>query len=316
MANTQQPVQAAQPSGGSDDRRSKQSKSSAAALAAAAMLKVMCFKEMADAQRENDSEKMSRAMMMCAQADAMAQNGKENEEGAKKSGSGAMAAVASPQFEKPDLDTSVKPDEFDSTLFQEANSKTNSATSSDSTGLADGSTEAGNGSIQPADTFSEDKNFNFGASSASKNTSPSIDSGRLTLREEPVNALLNGGMLPDSPGRSPASLSGFLGSADFLKNSSPPSNGADSLTPDKRKNDSETNSGANPSGGFDEMLAKYMGAGNNTSISSASLSGGVIDIAYGLKVSGQRPKTIFEFASEQFRQKRPSELPSRSRNLK
>lgn len=303
-ANTQQ-APAQQPAGGSDDRRSKQSKSSAAALAASAMLKVMCLKEMADAQRENDSEKMSRAMMMCAQADAMAQNGKENEEGSKKSGSGPVAA--SPQFEKPNLNTEVKPDEFDSSLLgsQERILALTPSVSPDLSGTVK------NSEILPTEekgTFSEDKSFSSGASSADNKGTPLSDSGKLTLNESPVTAFPMGGFLPDNNTRSPASLPSNFESTGFMKPDSVPTE-----TTDSQKEKGGSNGEAPAASGFDQMLAKYMGAGANNSISSASLSGGIVDIAYGLKVSGERPKTIFEFASEQYQQKRPGEPHSRAR---
>lgn len=298
--------------GGSDDRRSKQKKSAAAALAASASLKVMCLKQMSDAMAEEDKdkrdEKMNMAMMMCAQADAMAQNGKENEEGSKKTGSGAIAATPSPTFETPNLETQPNSDEFNTDLLRSASSRQSSGvpTGSSSTTPENSRENTTDKPISAKDSFTEDKTFGFGIPLKNKENSNSEDNGRIALNEPALGAFplngLNAGSLSNN--RNPTSISnapvlGTLPSKDLDSN-------------DKEGKD-KSQPGATSNGSFDEMLAKYMGGGGATNpFAAASLSGEIIDIAYGLKISGQRPKTIFEFASEQYQKAKPTKkIPQR-----
>ncbi len=63
-------------------------------------------------------------------------------------------------------------------------------------------------------------------------------------------------------------------------------------------------------------MSRYMGGMGGNGF-SGGVSGGTIDLAYGLQNPGSKPKTIFEFASDQYKhvsQKRsikskPSEAP-------
>jgi len=286
---------------GSDDRRSKQKKSAAAALAASAALKVMCLKQMAEAAEENNTEKMNMAMMMCAQADAMAQNGNENEEGSNKLGSGSIAQTPSPTFEKPNLETQPKPDEFDTELLRSASSRQSSGTlPGGSPATQETSPENTNDKSSSAkDSFTEDKTFGFGTPLKNKEDSNSEDNGRIALNEpalgaSPLNSLNAGS---SSNNRNSASLS----NAPALGRSS--SKDQDS---NEKGDKTKSEAGTTSNGGFDEMLAKYMGGGASNPFAAASLSGEIIDIAYGLKISGQRPKTIFEFASEQYQKAKPT----------
>lgn len=294
--------------GGSDDRRSKQSSSSAAAMAGAAMLKVMCLKQMADAQRENDSEKMNMAMMMCAQADALAQNGKENEEGAKKAGSGAPLSVSSPSFEKPEFNaksavTNDDPDlgKLPPTSIPNGVGKTQT----DSISMDLDFKPETNPEPELGQVFSEDKEFTWGKPIEAKQQSQDTKETSLNLQENSLAPMPLGTASTGSMQRALASI------APFKKTSVPSDSNASEKSKESKENPIETSNK-----GFDDMLAKYVGSGVAANpfgggMDSAVASGEMVDIAYGLKVPGQKTKNIFEFASEQYLRAQVTKKPSR-----
>lgn len=283
------------------DRGGSQNGASAMAMAAAAMQQVMCLKMMADAQAEGNSEKMTMAMMMCAQAAATAANAAQNKEGAKKVTQNSQTPNA-PSFEKPNIDTQPKADNFNSALDStkdQASSKP-SDKKQDSTVTFPRSEEKESGTV-----FQEEKKFGStgtalnpgdlkpGPSSTISLKEPAMDQPRSTLMGSlnPFGSP-NNSANPNLPSNSSSTQSNELSDSKSGKKSL--SKSADSSA-----------SGA-PGGNMDDLMARYLNGANNLgSLNSGGLGGGFIDLALGLQIPGQRPKTIFEFASEQYQNSRP-----------
>ncbi|NBX82320.1 hypothetical protein EBQ90_04425 [bacterium] len=283
-----------------DDRGTSQNGASAMAMAAAAMQQVMCMKMMADAVAENNSEKMTMASMMCAQAAATAANAAQNKEGAKKVTLNNQMPSA-PSFEKPNLETQPKADDFSSVLDGLASKETPKTEPQKEDAQV---TFAKNEDPKEGSVFQEDKKFD---SSGSPLIIPDVKPG--------PSSTIN---LKDSPNDSRAGLLGGSNTFSSLNNSNglTPSNKqmmnqvTESVDAKRNKKGTSKNgeSGAGAEGGnMEDLMARYMNGGAGFGgISSAGLSGGIIDLAFGLQVTGQRPKTIFEFASEQYQQARSS----------
>lgn len=275
-----------------DDRGGSQNGASAMAMAAAAMQQVMCLKMMADAQAEGNSEKMAMAMMMCAQAAATAANAAQNKEGAKKVTLNNQNPSA-PSFEKSNLDTQPKADNFN---FDLASSK--EKTSQNSNDKKDTSevkipnaeeSKAGN-------VFQEDKQFASSGSPINADDLKPSPSSTINLKESPpqsMGASLMGGLGNLNNGGNSQSI---LGSSNLQLGT------ADTKT-GKKSGAKGPETGSAEGGTQEDLMARYMnGAAGFGMMNAGGFGGGVIDLAFGLQTPGQRPKTIFEFASEQYHQ--------------
>jgi hypothetical protein len=285
------------------------------ALAAAAMQQVMCMKMMADAVAENDSEKMTMAQMMCAQAAATAANAAQNKDGAKKVTLNNQMPSA-PSFEKPNLDTQPKSDNFVSGL-DGLNPKESSKT--DPKKEDSSVTFANNDEPKTGSVFQEEKKF---ASSNSPLVTQDIKPGpssTINLKDSPSDLKL--GLLSGS--NTFSTLTNPNGIP--ITNNPNATQTKELFDPKGNKKPDKSGAGSGTEGGnMEDLMARYMNGGAGFGgINSAGVGGGMIDLAFGLQVPGHRPKTIFEFASEQYQQaknsgkalgKRPlvkNKLPSR-----
>lgn len=288
------PAMAAAPAQNAD-RKEKGNGASAMALAASAMQQVMCMKMMADAARENDSEKMAMASMMCAQAAANAANAAQNKEGASKSTSPPQMA-AMPTFEKSKIETEPKPDSFQLDAPEIENKAATNGTTSNSPSIAGAIPNVENGSV-----FNEDKNFKSNLNSLSlENTKPpgtsniAVTEGAGSGSGLPSN---NFGSMGTSGAN--ATASNGLGAQ---------STGSEDLKSDKNKKSAgKTNSGdssgfssGGDTSGLDDMMARMMGGNSSAGMFSAGAGGGLIDLAYGLQTPGKKMRNIFEFASDEY----------------
>jgi len=284
-----------------DDRAGQQNGASAMALAASAMQQVMAMKMMADAVASGDSEKMAMASMLMAQAAANAANAAQNKDGAKKVTPNSQMPSA-PSFEKPNLDTQPKPDNFN-LAFDTQNTKDSSKN----------------------ETKKEDAplTFNSNEESAGEKNSPaekkpsSTDGAALAIpdiKPGPSNTIelknpsndLRPGLLA---GATSFSSLGNSGSLSNLPNQSvsKSNEASDSNETKKGASKNPVSAAGAEAGTMEDLMARYMNAGAGFGgFSGASAGGGTIDLAFGLQLPGQRPKTIFEFASEQYQQARTS----------
>jgi hypothetical protein len=280
-----------------DDRGTSQNGASAMAMAAAAMQQVMCMKMMADAVAENNSEKMTMASMMCAQAAATAANAAQNKEGAKKVTLNNQMPSA-PSFEKPNLETQPKADDFSSGL-DGLNAK--ESTKKDSKKEDSPVNFATNEDSKAGTVFQKDKKFSSSGSSLNIQDIKPGPSSTINLKDSPNDA--KAGLLAGSNTFSSLSNpNGLPGSnnANVTQTKETPE------TKGNKKGPKGGDSGTGAEGGnMEDLMARYMNGGAGFGgISSAGVGGGMIDLAFGLQVPGQRPKTIFEFASEQYQQAR------------
>ena len=290
------PAQSSNPAPSQDDRKKGASKASAMALAQAAMAQVMCLKMMADAQKENDSEKMAMAAAMCAQAAALAANGKENEEGAKKSSSNSQMGPV-PSFDKAKIETDPKPDVALDLPDSEV-SKPSTIQLAQSPALSQPNQKPENeGSV-----FSEEKNFKNSPMGSPLSDMKDIDSSRIALSNNSNSAGFGNGTM----GFGSSGTGGSLGSSSAL---SPFSLGAskegtnleDAKLNSKKPSKTVSGNGAEAgSGGFDDMMARYMGSSGGFGGFAGGANGGVLDLVYGLQKSGKPTLNIFEFASQEY----------------
>jgi len=277
------------------DRKSGASKASAMALAQAAMAQVMCLKMMADAQKEGDSDKMAMAAAMCAQAAALAANGKENEEGAKKSSSPPpMGAV--PTFEKAKIDTDPKSDSSPSVTSSEISKPSTIQLSQTPTPSLETEKPENTGNI-----FQEDKSFQNKSMSSPLPETKEVDSSRIALKNGSDNTQGFGNSLGGFGG-SESSSGSLNGIYPFSQASSQRNLASEDSKSNSKKPTRPTSSGGAESGsGFDDLMSRYMGGMSSGSGISGGASGGTIDLAYGLQKPGFKPRTIFEFASDQYK---------------
>lgn len=278
----------------SSDRGKSQNGASAMAMAASALQQVMAMKLMAEAVAENNSEKMAMASMMMAQAAANAANAAQNKESAKKVTSSNQMMATAPTFEKPNIDTQPKPDNFD--LGLNASKEKNSA-NSESKKETTPIDIASNQESKPGSIDQQEKKFDSNSKSAPNisDLTPSPSSS-FALKDSNRSSLM--GMTSSSPGL--GMQNNWLPPATMNSNQSG-SQVADNKPEKKPSSKSSEPINGAQSGNMDDLMARYMnGAGAFGAISSAGLGGGMIDLAFGLQPPGQRPKTIFEFASEQY----------------
>lgn len=263
------------------------------ALAASAMQQVMCMKMMADAARENDSEKMAMASMMCAQAAANAANAAQNKEGASKSTSPPQMAAA-PTFEKSKIETEPKPDNFQIEAPESENKVAASATPSPSPNIAGATPTVENGSV-----FNEDKTFKSNLNSLSlENAKPAENSNISVTEGIGANPQSNNFGALGTPGTNTTASNGFSTQA---------SNSEDLKADKDKKGVGKTTAGdasgfsaGGDASGLDDMMARMMGGNNSVGMLSGAAAGGLIDLAYGLQTPGKKMRNIFEFASDEY----------------
>ncbi|NBX81558.1 hypothetical protein EBQ90_00485 [bacterium] len=288
------PAMAAAPAQNAD-RKEKGNGASAMALAASAMQQVMCMKMMADAARENDSEKMAMASMMCAQAAANAANAAQNKEGASKSTSPPQMA-AMPTFEKSKIETEPKPDNFQIDAPENENRAVTTATTSNSPNIAGATPNAENGTV-----FNEDKNFKSNLNSLSLENAKPSGTSNIAVTE-------GSGTGSGLPSNNLGSLGTSGTNATASNGLSVQSNSSEDLKSDKNKKSvGKTNSGdasgfssGGDASGLDDMMARMMGGNTSPGMFSAGAGGGLIDLAYGLQTPGKKMRNIFEFASDEY----------------
>jgi hypothetical protein len=281
------------------DRAGAQNGASAAAMAAAAMAQLSCIQMMKEAQETGDKKLMLMAMQMCAQAAALMANSQQNKEGASKITSGSAAAsTASPQPKEARIDTNPKSDDFN--LDIKADDKvTNSESNTSLPSFA-----ANNASSESDPVLTKDKTFSGEVTPVPLASGSAPASSNLTVNE-------SSGGTGNSVAGIPGSLvnSGFNRLNQLGNSSSSVTSTADSDSKKKMgkgpngASSSGDSAGSSPEGegsAFDNFMARMMGGGANNS-TTASLGGGLVDLAYGLQGSAnQRPLTIFEFASSQY----------------
>jgi len=277
-----------------EDRGKSQNGASAMAMAAAAMQQVMCMKLMAEAMEENNSEKMAMASMMCAQAAASAANAAQNKEGAKKVTLNSQMGNT-PSFEKPTIETQPKADNFDSALSG-LNGKNKST--EDAKKDADPLKYSSDSQTTPGTVEQQEKKITSNFSPLEISDPKQNPSSTINLKDAPNETTRTSLMGSSTPF---GSLNG-LNSPTGLTNLGNQSGSTAPETKGAKKNAKGTEpSGGGPAGNPEDLMARFMNAqGAFGPISAAGLGGGIIDLANGFQSSGQRPKTIFEFASEQY----------------
>lgn len=281
------------------DRAGAQNGASAAAMAAAAMAQLSCIQMMKEAQETGDKKLMLMAMQMCAQAAALMANSQQNKEGASKITSGSAAASnPAPQSKEAKIDTNPKSDDFNFDL------KADEKATDTSSNTALPSFAANETSSQSDPLLTKEKTFSGEVTPVPLASGSAPASSTLTANESSggSNSLLGGvsGPLANSGlnrsipmGTAGASITSN-GEAENKKKNTQATNGKLS------SGDSDSSPSEADGSAFDNFMARMMGGGAGNS-ATASLGGGLVDLALGLQGSpNQRPLTIFEFASSQY----------------
>ena len=291
-------------SSGNTDRQESAGGASGAALAAAALAQVMCLKMMADAQREGNSEKMAMAAAMCAQAAANAANAEENKKSAEKASSG-IGDLSVPTMGSGSPQASSSGGNEDLALGKQSKSS-NSGSSVKSTDSPVPSFSS------PAPTengtvFTEDKKFMAQTSPLSPSSAKDFETTNVSLRES--NNSNSGAGKPftnlsanNLPGQTNANELFKSGASSAASSSSGDSKTKSTSSKGEASQSTEGMDGSN----YDDMISRYMAGATGAGTFSAYAGGGLIDLAQGLQVPGQRPKTIFEFATEQYQKVKTS----------
>jgi len=310
-------------SGGGEtrDRRDSSNAASAMALAAAAMAQVMCMEMMRQAQETGDRELMMMAMQMCAQAAQNAANAAQNKEGSKKMTTGPQMPNAN-SFPVKDakMDTQSKPDSMDlSGIAMNGQAKSSEIKLADSpkVNFQSGSTSNEGEPNLASNTTSESNEIKEPTALPIAEPS-SAESSAVTLGQGNAAAAPNGAMgLMNASAPSNSSNDTKLSSSTKSASETSDDLAKKSLKKLSGSKGSEGGGGSTEAAGgaaFDDLMGRMGGGfGAQGNIASAGLTGGLMDLAQGLK-QGPQALNIFEFATIQYQKAKTSGLGQPNRN--